>query len=178
MCYTRLAENTGRKKSPKIAIWALSQSRNFVGQYLRNEGMYRQSEKNLLNSNISRTCPYNMVNFGLLAAEIGVWGTPANFNGFGVLATLLHGTLVVGVSQTLRHWTEGANYIRQGDHHVGHCPHSSSKCYTAVHVWNDSWRWRPAKTLDANLSWFDVDVLSMLRLTSGVTVWNYVCVCR
>ena len=33
----------------------------------------------------------------------GVWGTPANFKGFGVLAALLHGTLVVGVSQTLRH---------------------------------------------------------------------------
>jgi len=45
-----------------------------------------------------------MVNFGPLAAEIVslVWGTPANFNGFGILATLLHGTLVVGVSQTLR----------------------------------------------------------------------------
>jgi len=36
-CYTRLAENTGRKKSPKnpkIAIWA--PSNNFVGLYLRN----------------------------------------------------------------------------------------------------------------------------------------------
>jgi len=45
-----------------------------------------------------------MVNFGPLAAEIGpaVWGTPANFNGFRVLAALLHGTPVWGVSQTLR----------------------------------------------------------------------------
>jgi len=62
-------------------------------------------EKNLLNSNTSSTCPDNMVNFGLLTAEIcwQVWGTPANFNGFRVLAALLHGTLVVGVSQTLRH---------------------------------------------------------------------------
>jgi len=44
-----------------------------------------------------------MVNFGLLMAEIRwrVWGTPANFNGFSVLAALLHGTLVVGISQTL-----------------------------------------------------------------------------
>jgi len=59
-----------------------------------------------------------------LAAEIGpvVWGTPANFNGFRILAALLHGTLVVGVSQTLRHWTEDATYIRQGDHQVGHWP--------------------------------------------------------
>jgi len=42
-----------------------------------------------------------MVNFGPLTAEIGsgVWGIPANFNGFRVLAALLHGTLVVGVSK-------------------------------------------------------------------------------
>ena len=43
-----------------------------------------------------------MVNFGPLAAEIDpvVWGTPANFNGFRVLAALLHCTPVLGVSQT------------------------------------------------------------------------------
>jgi len=62
-----------------------------------------------------------MANFGPLTAQIGlpVWGTPANFNGFRVLAALLHGTPIVGVSRTLRRCTEGANYIRQGDHHVG-----------------------------------------------------------
>jgi len=72
--------------------------------------MYRQPEKNVLNSNTSSTCVHNMVNFGPLTAEsgFGVWGTPANFNGFRVLAALLHGTLVVGVSQTLRRWTDGA----------------------------------------------------------------------
>jgi len=50
-------------------------------------------------------CPHNMMNFGPLAAEIVslVWGTPGNFSGFRVLAALLHGTVVVGVSQTLRH---------------------------------------------------------------------------
>ena len=64
--------------------------------------MYRQSEKNLLSSNISSSCPHNMVNFRPLAAKIVslVWGTPANFNGFCFLAALLHGTLLVGVSQT------------------------------------------------------------------------------
>jgi len=43
-----------------------------------------------------------MVNFGPLAALILslVWGTPGNFNGIRVLAALLHGTLVAGVSQT------------------------------------------------------------------------------
>jgi len=54
--------------------------------------MYRQLEKKSLSSNKS-TCPHNMVNFGRLAAEIDpvLWGTPANFNVFRVLAALLHG---------------------------------------------------------------------------------------
>jgi len=66
--------------------------------------MYQQSEKNLLSSNISSRRPHNMMNFGPLAVEIDpvVWGNPANFNGFRILAALLHGTPVVGVSQTLR----------------------------------------------------------------------------
>jgi len=107
MCCTRLAENTGRKNRHFGTIG------NFVGLYLRSWSMYRQSEKNLLNNDTSSTCPHNMVNFRLLTAEIRwrVWGTPANFNGFRGLAALLHGTLVVGISQTLRHWTEGATYI-------------------------------------------------------------------
>jgi len=50
----------------------------------------------MLNSSTSSTCPDNMVNVGLLTDEIcwRVWGTPANVNGFRVLAALLHGTLV------------------------------------------------------------------------------------
>jgi len=62
-----------------------------------------------------------MVNFGLLTAEIcwRVWGTLRIST---VLSALLHGTLVVGVSQTLRRWTEGTTYFRQGGHYVGHWP--------------------------------------------------------
>jgi len=64
---------------------------------------------------MSSTCPHNMVNFGPLAAEIGllVLGTPANFDGFRVFAALLHGSQVVSVSQTLRRWTEGTTYVFQ-----------------------------------------------------------------
>jgi len=53
--------------------------------------MYRQLEKKLVKQQ------YLL----LLVAEIDpvVWGTPANFNGFRVLAALLHGTQVAGVSQ-------------------------------------------------------------------------------
>ena len=50
------------------------------------------------------------------------FGHPRKFQRYRVLAALLYGTLVVGVSQTLRRWTEGANYIRQVGHHVGHWP--------------------------------------------------------
>jgi len=62
-------------RTQKIAIWA--PLHNFVGLYFRNQGTYRQSEKNVLNSNTSPTCPHNMVNFGPLATEIRslVWGT-------------------------------------------------------------------------------------------------------
>jgi len=65
-----------------------------------------------------------MVNIGQLTAEVGpvVWGTPADFNGFRVMAALLQGTPAVGISQSLRRSTEGATYIRQGGHHVGHRP--------------------------------------------------------
>jgi len=61
-------------------------------------------KKNLLSSNISSIWPYNMANLGLLTAEIGwrVWGTPSYFNVYRVLAALLYGSQVVGVSQTLR----------------------------------------------------------------------------
>ena len=64
-----------QKIGQKIAIGTTSH--NFVGLYLRNWGMYRQSEKYLLNNNISSTYPHNMVNFGPLAAKIDwrVWGT-------------------------------------------------------------------------------------------------------
>jgi len=59
-----------------------------------------------------------MVNFGLLAAEIVslVSGTPATFNGFHVLAALLHGSQVVSISQTLQRWTEGATYESKMTH--------------------------------------------------------------
>ena len=64
-CCARLTGNAGLKNRQKVAIWA--PSHNFVGLhvYLRNYGMYRQSEKIYL-----PTCSYNMVNFGPLGAEI------------------------------------------------------------------------------------------------------------
>ena len=58
--------------------------------------------KTLLCNDISSRCTHNMVNFSLLAAEIGpvVWGTPANFNGFRVLASLLQRRRSTEANQT------------------------------------------------------------------------------
>jgi len=45
-----------------------------------------------------------MVNFDRLAAEIGpvVWGTQLISRGFASCSVILHGTPVMGVSETLR----------------------------------------------------------------------------
>jgi len=117
MCCTRLAGNTGRKNDAKNRhLRTIAQICRAISSQLRHVSTIRK--KNLLSSNISSTCPYSMVNFGPLAAEIFslVWGTPANFNGIRVLAALLHGTLLVGVSQTAA--------LNRGRHlhHVGHWP--------------------------------------------------------
>jgi len=118
MCCMRLAGNTGHKNRHFGTIAQLCRA---VSSELRHVSTIG---KNLLNSNASSTCPDNTVNFGRLPAQIcwRVWGTPANFNRFRILTALLHGTLVVGVSQTLWRWTEDATYIPQGGHHVGHWP--------------------------------------------------------
>ena len=88
----------------KVDIYAHHRT-TLSGYIFASEACIDNRKKNLLSSNISFTCPHHMVNFDPLAAEIvsGVWGTPATFNGFRVLAcsiTARH--VVVGVSQTLR----------------------------------------------------------------------------
>ena len=102
MCCTQLAGSAGLKRSPKIRhLGTIAQLCLAISLQLRHVSTIG---KNLLNSNTSPTSSCNMLNFGPLASEIVslVCGTPANFNGFRVLVTLMHGTLVMGVSQTLR----------------------------------------------------------------------------
>jgi len=94
-CCMRLTENTGCKKSPS------GHHRTTLSGYIFTiKARIDNWKKNLLSSNISSTCPYNMMNFGPLAAEIDpvVWGTPANFNRFRILPALMHSTPVLGVS--------------------------------------------------------------------------------
>ena len=87
MYCTRLAGNTGPKKSP------CRHHHTTLPGYIFATKARIGNRKNLLNSNNSPICPYNTANFSPLAAGIRwrVWGTPANFYGFRVLAALLHG---------------------------------------------------------------------------------------
>jgi len=89
MCCTQLLENTGRKNDAKNRhLCTIAQLCRDISSQLSHISTIR---KNLLNCNISFTCPHNMVIFGPLAAETDwrVSGTPANFNRFRVLASLL-----------------------------------------------------------------------------------------
>ena len=98
MCGMRIAENAGPKKVAK------NRHLGTIPQLCRAISSQPRHVSAIGKKLVKQQCSHNMVNFGPLAAEIVslVWGTPANFNGFRVLAALLHGTPVVGVSQTLR----------------------------------------------------------------------------
>ena len=103
MCGKRLAENAGPKKVAKNRhLGTTAQLCPAISSQPRHISTIG---KNLLSCNMSSRCPHNVVNIGPLTTEIGpvVWGTPANFSWFHILAALLHGSQVVSVSQTLWH---------------------------------------------------------------------------
>ena len=131
-CCTRLAENTGRKKVAKNRhLSTIAQLCRAISSQLRHVSTIR---KNLLSSNISSTCPHNMVNLRPTSGwdRLTSLGYPCKFQLVLRLGSVTARHLVVGVSETLRRWTEGASYIWQGDHHVGHWPTFLVK--TVVHV--------------------------------------------
>jgi len=98
MCCTRLAGNTGRKNRYLRTIaqlcWAIFSQLRRVSTI--GKKLVKQQYLPHMALQYGELCP--------LTAEIcwQVWNTPANFNGFRILAAVLHGTLVMGVSQTLR----------------------------------------------------------------------------
>jgi len=95
MCCTQLVGNTGRKNDTKNChLCTTAQLCRAESSPLRHVSTIG---KNLLNSNISSTCPHNMVNFGPLAAEIG----SGDFSGFRVLASLLQRRCLPEANQTL-----------------------------------------------------------------------------
>jgi len=116
MCCTRLAEYTVRTKDAKRTQKTPSEDhRTTLSGYIFITKACIDSQKksllNRLNSNISSTCPHSMVSFGPQMASIGwrVWGTPVNFNGFRVSASLLHRRRSTEVNETLHDvWSSSA----------------------------------------------------------------------
>jgi len=98
MCCTRLAEIQECKHSLP------AHDRRILSGYIFATKAFIDNQKKILSSNISSTCPHNMVKIDPLKTKIGwrVWGTPENFKGFRLLASLLHRRRPTVVNQTLR----------------------------------------------------------------------------
>jgi len=136
------------KKSPKIAIWAPSHKfcRAISSQLRHVSTIWKKLIKQQY---VLQTFPQH----GELRPTSG-WdrfvrlGHPTKFQLVSRLGSVTARHVVVDVSQTLRRWIEGATYVRQGDHHVGHWP--------TFLVWNrpmtdgieylNDWRRRPIVT--------------------------------
>jgi len=101
MCRIRLTKYTGRKKIAKKSP-SVHHRTNLSGCIFATKVCIDNRGKNSLSSNTFSTCPHNMATFSPLMAEISllVWGTPANFNGFRILASLLHRCRSLQANQT------------------------------------------------------------------------------
>jgi len=101
MCFTRLAGNAGCKNDAKNRhLRTIAQFCLAISSQIRHTSTIG---KKLLNRNISSTCPYNMMNFGPLAAEIDwrVRSTPSNFQQVSRFGFVTAATSLKGVNQTL-----------------------------------------------------------------------------
>jgi len=100
------------------------------------------NRKKLLNNNTSSICLHNIVDVGPLTAENGwrVWGTPANFNWFRVLASLLHRRRSTEVNKTLQDVWPSPGLIHYVYIFGGSCPltewnFASCKIHFASKFW-------------------------------------------
>ena len=64
-------------------------------------------------------------------------GQPSKFQRVSRLGNVTARHLVVGISQTLRRWTEGTTCVPQGDHHVGHWPTFLVLIFSTVLDWRE-----------------------------------------
>ena len=118
MCCTWLAENTGRRKSPS------GHHPTTLSDYIFATNACIDNRKKIVKE---QYLLHMSPQYGELRPTSG-WdrfvslGHPSYFQRFPRVGSVTARHIVVGVSQTLRRWTEGATYVRQGDHHVGHWP--------------------------------------------------------
>jgi len=136
MCCTQLAKNTGRKNYASAHHCTTLLGYIFVPQTAQNgSGVWgtpaTPTSLSAGQPNFARCLAiswagtlYRYIFWGLLSRSnfarckihcVHILGSP-------ILAALLHGTQPLGISQTLWRSAEGATYIRQGGHHIGHWP--------------------------------------------------------
>ena len=117
-----LAENTGRKEVAKnchlgtIAqlCWAIYSQLRHVSTI--GKKLVKQQYLLHMSSQYGKLQPTNGWD------RLTGLGHPCKLQLVSHLGSVTARHLAAGVSQTLRRWTEGATYIRQGDHHIGHWP--------------------------------------------------------
>ena len=111
MCCTWLAGNAGHKDCHLRTIAQLCWAISSLLRHVSTIGKKLVKQQYLLH--MSWTSAYN--GWDLLASL----GHPCKFQRVSHLGSVTARHLVVGVSQTLGRWTEGATYIQQGGHNVG-----------------------------------------------------------
>jgi len=94
--------------------------------------------KNLLSSNISSTCPHNMVNFGPLAVEIVslVWGTPWKFHRVSRLGSVTARHSSIGRQPNFAALNRGRHLYSAGRQSRWALAHISSSLYEFLHLMN------------------------------------------
>jgi len=121
-CCTRLGGNAGRKKVAKNRhLGTIAQICRVISSQLRHVSTI--GKKLVKQRYVLHMSPQ----YGELRPTNG-WDPsgslrhPCKFQRVSRLDSVTARHLVVGVSQTLLSWTEGATCVRQGDHQVGHWP--------------------------------------------------------
>jgi len=135
ICCTWLTENAEHKKIAKNLPSGHHRT-TLSGCILATKACIDNWKKTcLLNNNISSTCPHNMVNVGPIMADFGlpVWSTPAHFNRFHILDSLLQRHHSPEANQTLHDVLPSPQLLRYIYIFGGSCPlmefcqvHSSS----------------------------------------------------
>jgi len=120
MCCTRLAENTGRKNVAKNChLGTIAQLCLAISSQLRHvstigKKLVKQQYVLQMSSQYGELRPTSGWDRFVTLEH------PQISTGFASWQRYWTACIVVGISQTLRRWIEGAAYVRQGDHHVGH----------------------------------------------------------
>jgi len=132
-CCTRLAGNAEPKNSPKKSPYG--HHRTTLSGHIFPTKAHIDNRKKIVKQ---QYLLHMSSQYGELRPSSG-WdrltslGHPCKFQLVSRLCSVTARHLLVGVSQTLRRWTESATYIRQGDHHVGHWP-TFLVCYSVKGV--------------------------------------------